>query len=90
MIVAPTYAVSRIGPYSRILGPNALDGLSRYAVNNVTNLWGMQVASLKTGEIVTATIPDHKGSDRGACRCDAICYARAEKCRARAVRPMSR
>jgi hypothetical protein len=54
-----SYAVSRVGPYSGILGPYAVDSTSNYAVNNVTNLWGMQVADLKTGQIITASIPDH-------------------------------
>jgi hypothetical protein len=65
MIDTHTYAVSRIGPYSGILGPYAVDGLSRYVVNNVTNVWGMQVADLKTGEIVSATIPDHPRGSAG-------------------------
>jgi hypothetical protein len=51
--------VSRIGPYSGILGPYAVDGTSSYAVNNVTKLWGMQVADVKIGQIVTANIPNH-------------------------------
>ena len=58
-----SYAVSRIGPYSGILGPYAVDSTSSYAVNNVTNLWGMQVANLKTGQIITASIPDHPPDD---------------------------
>jgi hypothetical protein len=58
MIDAHTYAVSRIGSYSGILGPYALDGLRRYAVKTT---WGMQVANLKRGEIVTAAIPGNKG-----------------------------
>jgi hypothetical protein len=58
-----SYAVSRVGPYSGILGPYAIDSTSNYAVNNVTNLWGMQVANLKTGQIVTANIPDHPPGD---------------------------
>jgi hypothetical protein len=53
------YAVSRVGPYSGILGPYAVDSTSSHAVNNVTNLWGMQVANLMTGQIITASIPDH-------------------------------
>ena len=57
------YAVSRIGPYSGILGPYAVDSASNYAVNNVMNLWGMQVANLKTGEIITASLPDHPPGD---------------------------
>jgi hypothetical protein len=65
MIDPNSYAVSRIGPYSDVLGPYAVDGTSRYAVNNVRNLWGMQVADLKTGQIVTATIPDHPPGDPG-------------------------
>jgi len=54
-----TYALSRLGPYSGILGPYAVDSSSGYVVNNVTSVWGMQVADLKSGRIMTATIPDH-------------------------------
>lgn len=54
-----SYAVSRIGPYAGILGPYAVDGMSRYVVNNVTGLWGMQVAELKSGRIVTASLAEH-------------------------------
>lgn len=60
-----SYAVSRVGPYSGILGPYAVDSTSDHAVNNVRNLWGMQVANLKTGQIITATIPDHPPGDAG-------------------------
>jgi len=60
-----SYAVSRIGPYSGILGPYAVDGASNYAVNNVTNLWGMQVANVKTGKIITVNISNHPPSDVG-------------------------
>ncbi len=60
-----SYAVSRIGPYSGILGPYAVDSTSSYAVNNVRDLWGMQVANLMTGQIVTASIPDHPPDDAG-------------------------
>ena len=60
-----TYAVSRIGPYLGILGPYAVDSSSRYVVNNVTTVWGMQVADLKTGQIITATIPDHPPGNAG-------------------------
>ncbi len=59
LIDPSSYAVSKIGPYAGILGPYAVDGASHYVVNDVTNLWGMQVADLKTGRIVTATIPGH-------------------------------
>jgi hypothetical protein len=59
LIDPKSYAVSRVGPYSGILGPYAVDSTSNYAVNNVTSLWGMQVVNLKTGQIVTASIPDH-------------------------------
>jgi hypothetical protein len=65
MIDPNSYAVSRVGPYSGVLGPYAVDSTSRYAVNNVRNLWGMQVAYLKTGQIITATIPDHPPGDPG-------------------------
>ena len=34
-------------------------------MNNVTNLWGMQVANLKTAQIITASIPDHPPGDAG-------------------------
>jgi hypothetical protein len=56
MIDPNTYAVSRIGPYSGFLGPYAVDSVSRYVVNNVYGLFGMQVANIKTGQIVSATI----------------------------------
>jgi len=65
LIHPDSYAVSRVGPYSGILGPYAVDSTSTYAVNNVTKLWGMQVADLKTGRIITATIPDHPPDDVG-------------------------
>ncbi len=35
-----SYAVSRVGPYSGILGPYAVDSASRFVVNDVTNLMG--------------------------------------------------
>src|SRR5712691_2052643 len=57
LIDPQSYAVSRVGPYSGILGPYAVDSASEYVVHNVKNLWGMQVANLKTGEIATAAIP---------------------------------
>ena len=60
-----SYAVSRVGPYSGILGPYAVDSTSSYAVNNVRDLWGMQVANLKTGQIITAGIPAHPPGDAG-------------------------
>jgi len=60
-----SFAVLRVGPYSGILGPYAVDSTSVYAVNNVANLWGMQVANLKTGQIITASIPDHPPGDAG-------------------------
>jgi hypothetical protein len=65
LIDPDSYAVSRIGPYAGILGPYAVDSTSSYAVNNVTNLWGMQVANLKTGHIVTASIPHHPPGNAG-------------------------
>jgi hypothetical protein len=65
-LVDPTsYVVSRIGPYSGILGPYAVDSMSRYVVNEVSGLWGMQVADIKTGQIVTANIPDHPAGEPG-------------------------
>ena len=60
-----SYAVSRIGPYAGILGPYAVDGMSRYVVNNVTGLWGMQVAELKTGRIVAASLAEHPSGEPG-------------------------
>ena len=65
LIDPQTYAISRIGPYANVLGPYAVDGASRYVVNNVTGLWGMQVADIKSGRIVTATFPDHPAGDPG-------------------------
>ncbi len=65
MIDPSTFAVSRIGPYLGILGPYAVNGTSSYVVNNVTSLWGMQVAKLRTGEIVTAKILDHPPGNFG-------------------------
>jgi hypothetical protein len=59
MIDPNTYAVSRIGPYSGILGPYAVNSVSRYVVNNVYGVWGMQVADIKTGQIISASIPQH-------------------------------
>jgi DNA-binding beta-propeller fold protein YncE len=60
-----SYDVSRIGPFAGILGPYAVDGASTHVVNCVTHLWGMQVADLKTGKIITAAIPDHPPGDPG-------------------------
>jgi hypothetical protein len=60
-----SYAVSRIGPYAGILGPYAVDGMSRYVVNNVTGLWGMQVAELNSGRIVTARLAEHPSGEPG-------------------------
>ena len=57
--------VSRVGPYAGILGPYAVDGTSRTVVNDVTNLWGMQVADLNTGRIVTAELPNRPGGSPG-------------------------
>jgi hypothetical protein len=65
MIDASSYAVWRIGPYSGILGPYAVDSVSRHVVNNVTGVWGMQVGDIKTGRIVSANIPDHPTGEPG-------------------------
>jgi hypothetical protein len=65
MIDPSSYAVSRIGPYSGILGPYAVDSMSRHVVNNVTGLWGMQVADIKTGKIVSANIPERPLGEPG-------------------------
>lgn len=65
LIDPASYAVSRIGPYAGILGPYAVDGMSRHVVSNVTGLWGMQVADIKTGRIVTASIANHPREEPG-------------------------
>jgi hypothetical protein len=65
LIDPSSYAVSRVGPYSGILGPYAVDSMSDYAVNNVTGLWGMQVANLKNGQIITAKVPNHPPGEAG-------------------------
>jgi hypothetical protein len=65
LIDPSSYAVSRLGPYSGIVGPYTVDGMSRHAVTNVTGLWGMQVADIKTGQIVSASIPDHPPGEPG-------------------------
>ena len=65
LIDPKSYAVSRVGPYSGILGPYAVDSSSNYVVNNVMHLWGMQVADLKTGQIITASLSDHPPGDAG-------------------------
>src|SRR6516162_3119535 len=65
LIDPSSYAVSRIGPYLGILGPYAVDSVSRHVVNNVTGLWGMQVADIKAGEIVSASIPEHPPKEPG-------------------------
>jgi hypothetical protein len=63
LIDPQSYAVRGVGPYSGVLGPYAVDSTSSYAVNEVRHLWGMEVADLKTGRIVTANIPDHPPGD---------------------------
>jgi hypothetical protein len=65
LIDPESYAISRIGPYANVLGPYAVDGASHYVANNVTGLWGMQVADLRSGRIVTATFPEHPPGDPG-------------------------
>ncbi|WGR91198.1 hypothetical protein MTX20_21980 [Bradyrhizobium sp. ISRA435] len=65
LIDPQSYTVSRVGPYAGILGPYAVDGMSRYVVNNVTGLWGMQVADLKSGRIVTARLAEHPAGEAG-------------------------
>ena len=65
LIDPQSYAVSRVGPYAGILGPYAVDGMSRYVVDNVTGLWGMQVAELKGGRIVTAALAEHPPGEPG-------------------------
>jgi hypothetical protein len=65
LIDPQSYAVSHIGPYAGILGPYAVDGMSRYVVNNVTGLWGMQVAELKSGRIITASLAERPPGEPG-------------------------
>jgi hypothetical protein len=65
LIDPANYDVSRVGPYAGILGPYAVDSTSSHVVNNVTNLWGMQVADLKTGQITTAELADHPSGGAG-------------------------
>jgi hypothetical protein len=60
-----SYAVSQLGPYAAILGPYAVNSASRYVVNDVTGLWGMQVADLQTGRIVTAELAEHPDGSPG-------------------------
>jgi hypothetical protein len=60
-----TYAVSRAGPFSGVVGPYTVDSLSRYVVANVTGIWGMQVYDLNTRRSVTATIPHHPPGSAG-------------------------
>jgi len=60
-----SYAVTRTGPYSGILGPYAVDSTSRYVVNDVTGLWGMQIADLDTGRIATAELAEHPNDSPG-------------------------
>jgi hypothetical protein len=42
--------------------------MSRHVVNNVTGLWGMQVADIKTGQIISAIIPRHPPEQPGLLR----------------------
>jgi hypothetical protein len=65
LIDPQSYAVSSIGPYAGILGPYAVDGMSRYVANNVTGLWGMQVADVRSGRIVTASLAEHPPGEPG-------------------------
>ena len=41
--------------------------MSWHAVSNVTGLWGMQVADIKTGQIVSASIQISRPESRGCC-----------------------
>ncbi len=65
LIDPASYTISRIGPFAGILGPYAVNGRSTYVANNVTDLWGMQIADIKTGRIITANIPDHPPGEPG-------------------------
>src|SRR5215469_6870433 len=65
LINPDSYEVSRVGPYAGVLGPYAVDSKSNYVVNNVKNLWGMQVADLETGRIITADIQNHPPGNPG-------------------------
>ena len=57
MIDPSNYHITLVGSFSSFLGPFSVDGASAYAVANVNNVNGMQVANLVTGEIVTALLP---------------------------------
>lgn len=63
LIQPQTYKVSSIGPFAAVLGPFAINSSSTYAVADVMHLWGMQVADLKAGKIITVTMPDHPPGD---------------------------
>jgi hypothetical protein len=65
LIDPQNYAVSHLGPYAGILGPYAVDSRSRYIVNNVKDVWGMQVADREAGTIITATLPDEPPANFG-------------------------
>jgi hypothetical protein len=60
-----SYAISQIGPYAGILGPYSVDSASRYVANDVTGLWGMQIADLQTRRIVTAELAEHPDGSPG-------------------------
>jgi uncharacterized protein YgiM (DUF1202 family) len=60
-----TLAVTKIGPFSSFLGPFSVDSTSDYAVTNVNNLYGMQVANIKTGQVTTAIFPIHISNQGG-------------------------
>jgi hypothetical protein len=47
----------RIGLYLGILRPDAVDNSRSSVVNKCDDCLGMQVAGLKTGRIITATVP---------------------------------
>jgi hypothetical protein len=65
LIDPASYAISRIGPYAGILGPYAVNGRSTYVANNVIGLWGMQIADIESGRIITANIPEHPSKEAG-------------------------
>ena len=57
MIDPQTYSGIARRSVSQHPGSLRRDSSSTYVVNNVTTLWGMQVANLKTGRIITAQLP---------------------------------
>lgn len=65
LIDPASYSISRIGPYAGVIGPYVVDGRSEYVVADVRDLWGMQVADIRTKRIVTAMVPGHPSGEAG-------------------------